>query len=74
MRTNGGILVDSWVRIDHGCEITSDVVGDEAQFTFGGRRGELGMVVTGDCLEQVVEHFRRALDRLRAEAAQAPLS
>ncbi|MDR6597838.1 hypothetical protein J2S66_006222 [Saccharothrix longispora] len=29
------------------------------------------MVVTGDGPEQVVEHFRRALDRLRAEA---PLS
>lgn len=67
MFTNGGIAVDSLVRIEKGCAIDSDVVGDEAQFTFGGRRGgELSLVVTEDGLEQVVEHFQRALDQFRA--------
>jgi hypothetical protein len=68
--TNGGIAVDSWVRIEKGCAIECDVVGDEAQFTFGGRRGgELSMIVTEDGLEQVVEHFQRALDQFRANPA-----
>ncbi|ONI90528.1 hypothetical protein ALI22I_12440 [Saccharothrix sp. ALI-22-I] len=65
--TNGGIAVDSWVRIEEGCSVESDVVGDEAQFTFSGRRGgELSMVVTEAGLEKVVEHFQRALDQLRS--------
>jgi hypothetical protein len=75
MFTNGGIAVDSWVRIEKGCAIECDVVGDEAQFTFGGRRGgELSMIVTEDGLEQVVEHFQRALDQFRANPAPTAAS
>jgi hypothetical protein len=65
--TNGGIAVDSWVRVEEQCSIESEVVGDEAQFTFSGRRGgELSMVVTEAGLEKVVEHFQRALDQIRS--------
>jgi hypothetical protein len=65
--TNGGIAVDSWVRIEEGCSIQADVVGDEAQFTLSGSRaGELSMVVTEGGLEKLVEHFQRALEDLRA--------
>lgn len=72
MFTNGGIAVDSWVRVEAHCEIETEVVGDEAQFTFSGRRrGELSLVVTEAGLEKVVEHFQRALDRIRsAEVGQ----
>ncbi|NUT50526.1 MAG: hypothetical protein HOV94_24940 [Saccharothrix sp.] len=67
MFTNGGISVDSWVRVEEQCEIASEVVGDEAQFTFSGRRGgELSLVVTEGGLEKLVEHFQGALDKIRS--------
>ncbi|MEU4739706.1 hypothetical protein AB0G02_04465 [Actinosynnema sp. NPDC023658] len=73
MFTNGGISVDSWVRVEEHCSIEAEVVGDEAQFTFSGRRGgELSMVVTEGGLEKVVEHFQRALDRIRSTDDPAP--
>ncbi|MFE2750882.1 hypothetical protein ACFXGA_02640 [Actinosynnema sp. NPDC059335] len=73
MFTNGGIAVDSWVRVEEQCSIESEVVGDEVQFTFSGRRGgELSMVVTEAGLEKVVEHFRRALDRIRSAEVGEP--
>jgi hypothetical protein len=70
--TNGGISVDSWVRVEEHCSIEAEVVGDEAQFVFSGRRGgELSLVVTEAGLEKVVEHFQRALDRLRSGDGEA---
>lgn len=73
MFTNGGIAVDSWVRVEEQCSIESEVVGDEVQFTFSGRRGgELSMIVTEAGLEKVVEHFQRALDRVRSAEVGEP--
>ncbi|MGW4114275.1 hypothetical protein ACWEFJ_25665 [Actinosynnema sp. NPDC004786] len=73
MFTNGGIAVDSWVRVEEQCSIESEVVGDEVQVTFSGRRGgELSMVVTEAGLEKVVEHFRRALDQIRSAEVGEP--
>ncbi|MCE6994168.1 hypothetical protein LZG04_04980 [Saccharothrix sp. S26] len=67
MFTNGGIAVDSWVRVEAHCSIETEVVGDEAQFTFSGRRGgELSLVVTEAGLEKVVEHFQQALAEIRS--------
>jgi hypothetical protein len=67
MFTNGGIAVDSWVRVEEQCSIESEVAGEEAHFTFSGRRGgELSMILTEAGLEKVVEHFQRALDQLRS--------
>jgi hypothetical protein len=66
--TMGGICVDSWVRVEGHCGITCDVVGDEAQFRFGGARSTgLQMIVTEDALEKLVHTSMDALRTMRAE-------
>ncbi|MGB6162171.1 MAG: hypothetical protein WCF33_08405 [Pseudonocardiaceae bacterium] len=68
MFTVGGICVDSWVRVEGHCGITCDVVGDEAQFRFGGARSTgLQMIVTEDALEKLVHTSMDALHTMRAE-------
>ena len=68
MFTVSGICVDSWVRVEGCCGITCDVVGDEAQFRFGGARSTgLQMIVTEDALEKIVHTSTHALRRMRAE-------
>lgn len=71
MFTATGIKVDSWVKIEGNCEIVCEVVGEEAQFRFGGERSPgLDMVVTEQGLENLVQASTDALRRMRAEAAQ----
>lgn len=68
MFTVSGICVDSWVRVEGRCVITCDVVGDEAQFRFGGARSaELQMTATEEALEKLVYTSMDALRRMRAE-------
>lgn len=67
MFTVSGICVDSWVRVEGPCDITCDVVGDEAQFRFGGERSTgLQMIVTEEVLENLVQKSADALHRIRA--------
>lgn len=66
--TVSGICVDSWVRVADSCDITFDVVGDEAQFRFGGECSTgLQMIVTEEALENLVQKSTDALHRIRAE-------
>lgn len=63
-----GICVDSWVRVEGQCGITCDIVGDEAQFRFGGARSTgLHMIVTEECLRKLIRTSMDALHRMRAE-------
>lgn len=63
-----GICVDSWVKVEGRCNITCDVVGDEAQFRFGGARSSgLCMIVTENGLEKLVNAGVEALRIMRAE-------
>jgi hypothetical protein len=71
MFTASGILVDSWVRVEGHCGITWDVIGDEAQFRFGGERSTgLQMIVTEEGLENLVQESTDALRRMRAELGE----
>lgn len=68
MFTVGGICVDSWVKVEGRCNITCDVVDDEAQFQFGGVRSTgLHMIFTEAGLEKLVHTATDALHRMRAE-------
>lgn len=63
------IHVDSWVKVEDHCNITCDVVGDEAEFRFGGTRSTgLYMIVTEESLEKLVHISTDALHRMRAES------
>lgn len=64
-----GICVDSWVKVEGRCGITCDVVGDEAEFRFGGARSTgLHMIVTEEGLEKLVHTSMDALRRMRTES------
>lgn len=66
--TVSGICVDSWVRVEGHCGITCDVVGDEAEFRFGGACSTgLHMIVTEEGLEKLVHTSIDALHRMRTE-------
>jgi hypothetical protein len=62
------ICVDSWVKVEGHCGITCDVVGDEAEFRFGGTNFPgLCMIVTEEGLEKIVHTSMDALRGMRAE-------
>jgi len=66
--TVSGICVDSWVKVEGHCSITCDIVGDEAEFRFGGAYSTgLCMIVTEEGLEKLVHTSTDALRRMRAE-------
>lgn len=68
MFTVSGICVDSWVRVEDHCGITCEVVGDEAEFRFGGERSTgLHMIVTEEGLEKIARTSVDALHKMRAE-------
>lgn len=63
-----GIHVDSWVRIEGQCDITCEIIGDEAQFQFGGTFSSgLNMIVTEEALRKLVHASRDALRRMNVE-------
>lgn len=66
MFTHRGISVDSWVLMEDDCPLSCDMIGDQAQFTFGHASGSLHLVATEEALEKLVRVASEALDRLRA--------
>lgn len=67
MYLNGGIVVDAWVKLDGQCEIECDVVGGEAQFSFGsGRAPGLQMIVTEAGLAKLMRKGGEALAEIRS--------
>lgn len=65
MFTHQGIAVDSWARVEDGCRVRCEVVGDEAQFEFGERIASLSVVFSERGLEKMIAAGTRALDTLR---------
>lgn len=66
-----GIYVDSWAKVEGDCEIECEVVGDETQFRFGGRRTGLDLIFTEEGLENMAEKCTEALRQLRAQEPEA---
>ncbi|MCP2168015.1 hypothetical protein [Goodfellowiella coeruleoviolacea] len=62
------ILLDSWVKVSGSCEITCDLVGDEAQFRFvGDGSSELELIMTEAALEKFVPICADALRGMHGE-------
>lgn len=40
-----GIAVDTWVMASRDCDMSCEIVGDQAQFTFGHASGSLNLVL-----------------------------
>jgi hypothetical protein len=66
MFTHRGIAVDSWVMMEDECAVSCDMIGDQAQFTFGHGSGSLHVVATEEALAKLVRVATESLDRLRA--------
>jgi hypothetical protein len=66
MFTHQGIAVDSWARVEDGCRLRCEVVGDEAQFEFGERVASLSLIFSERGLEKMIGAATQALDTLRA--------
>ncbi|APU16964.1 MULTISPECIES: hypothetical protein [Actinoalloteichus] len=63
-----GISVDAWVKLEGGCRVSVDIVGDEAQIRFGAVRSDgIDLIATEEGLEQLVETSAAALAELRAK-------
>jgi hypothetical protein len=61
MYLKGGIAVDSWAKIDYGCDITHEIIGEELHLTFGSGRGpSLALIITDDILDRVTEILTKA--------------
>ena len=66
MDTLFGIGLDVWVNIDRDCDMSHEVVGDQAQFTLGHRNGTLQLILDEAGLTQLVDEARKTLGEMRA--------
>ncbi len=68
------ITVDVWVDVASGCHIDCQVVGDQAQFTFGSPGQTLMLTLTEDLLARLAPLTCDALARWRAIPVGAEVS
>lgn len=61
-----GLLVSSWVKLEGGASIEYEVLGDEVEFCFGGRRGNFQLYATEDGLADLVAKGSEALGKIKA--------
>jgi hypothetical protein len=59
-----GIDVSACVQVDGDCTLVCDVIGDQAQFEFGG--GSLSLIASEHGLERLAGMASEALTRLKA--------
>jgi hypothetical protein len=72
MYVKGGIAVDSWVKLDHGCDISYDVVGDELQITFGSSSGpSLDLIITDEIIDRIAEILTEARTKFQDPVPEA---
>ncbi|HEV2779238.1 MAG TPA: hypothetical protein VGX25_07535 [Actinophytocola sp.] len=64
---SGGIIVDSFVKMEAGCPVTVDIVGEQVQFRFGGERSSgLTLVFSEPGLAQLAAVCAGALESMRS--------
>ena len=71
-----GISVDTWVTASRDCEISCEVVCDQAQFTLGHATGSLNLVLDQGGLANLADIVAETIARWRAvpEGEQASFS
>jgi len=68
MNTLFGIALDTWATIDRECDMKSEVVAGQAQFTLGHRTGCLQLVMDEAGLAKLVDVAQETLSRMRTAA------
>lgn len=70
MKTQFGIALDTWVTIDRDCDMTHEVVAEQAQITLGHPTGTLQLILDERGLTKLLEVANKTLGELRT-AVQA---
>lgn len=66
MKTQFGIALDTWVTIDRDCDMTHEVVAEQAQITLGHPTGTLQLILDESGLSKLLEIAHQTLGELRA--------
>ncbi|HWE88985.1 MAG TPA: hypothetical protein VG317_05920 [Pseudonocardiaceae bacterium] len=66
MFTDRGISVDASVLVEGHCSVSCEVLGDQAEFTFGSDRGALSLLANEAALAKIARISTEAITRLQA--------